>query len=69
MANHPDYKPARITCACGAVHETFSTRGDYSVEICSADHPFYTGRAKLHDTAGRIERFNQKYANALSTRA
>lgn len=62
MAQHPDYRPAKITCACGAVHETFSTRGDYSVDICSADHPFYTGVQKLVDTTGRIEKFNKKYA-------
>ncbi|HEY0254478.1 MAG TPA: 50S ribosomal protein L31 [Kofleriaceae bacterium] len=63
-ANHPDYRPAKITCACGAVHETFSTRGDFSVEICSADHPFYTGRQKRLDTAGRVERFNKQYAKS-----
>ncbi|MFT3696432.1 MAG: 50S ribosomal protein L31 [Kofleriaceae bacterium] len=66
MANHPDYRPATITCACGAVHHTFSTRGDYSVEICSADHPFYTGQQKRMDTTGRIERFNKQYARAVS---
>ena len=60
-ANHPDYRPSKITCACGQVIETFSTRGDFGVEICSNCHPFYTGKQKLIDTAGRIERFNKKY--------
>ena len=60
-ANHPHYRPARITCACGAVHETFSTRGDFGIDICSNCHPFFTGKQKLLDTAGRIDRFNKKY--------
>ena len=58
---HPDYKPAKITCACGNVIETHSTLGDYSVEICSACHPLFTGKQKMVDTAGRVERFNKKY--------
>ncbi len=58
---HPTYKPATIECACGAVVDTYSTRGSYKVEICSACHPFYTGKQKLIDSAGRIERFNRKY--------
>jgi len=60
-ANHPHYRPSTITCACGAEHVTFSTRGDFAVDICSNCHPFYTGKQKLVDTAGRIERFNRKY--------
>ncbi len=60
-AIHPDYKPTTISCACGASYETFSTRGDFAVEICSNCHPFYTGKQKLVDSAGRIERFNKKY--------
>jgi large subunit ribosomal protein L31 len=60
-ANHPHYMPTKISCACGAVHETFSTRADFSVDICSVCHPFYTGKQKLMDTAGRIDRFNKKY--------
>ncbi|ACY19042.1 50S ribosomal protein L31 [Haliangium ochraceum] len=60
-ANHPNYRPATITCACGAAIETFSTRGDFSVDICSSCHPFFTGKQKLVDTAGRIDRFNRKY--------
>ena len=58
---HPDYKPSKIHCACGSVIETFSTRGDFNTEICSSCHPFYTGKHKLVDTAGRIERFETKY--------
>lgn len=58
---HPGYKNASITCACGATYETRSTRGSYGVEICSACHPFFTGKQKLLDSAGRIERFNRKY--------
>jgi large subunit ribosomal protein L31 len=61
-ANHPNYRPSKITCACGHIFETFSTRGDFAVDICSNCHPFYTGKQKLVDTAGRIERFNKKYA-------
>jgi large subunit ribosomal protein L31 len=58
---HPDYKPTTVTCACGSAFETFSTRGSFMVEICSSCHPFYTGKQKLMDTQGRIERFNKKY--------
>lgn len=58
---HPNYKPAKITCACGAVIETRSTAGDISVEICSQCHPFFTGKQKLIDTAGRVDRFKKKY--------
>jgi len=64
---HPDYKPAKITCACGSVVETFSTRGDFATEICSSCHPFYTGKHKLVDTAGRIERFETKYKKSPKT--
>jgi large subunit ribosomal protein L31 len=60
---HPVYPPARITCACGNTVETKSTRGSFSVEICSNCHPFFTGKYKLVDTAGRIDRFRKKYAN------
>jgi large subunit ribosomal protein L31 len=58
---HPKYEPATITCACGNVIETRSTVRDIKVEICSACHPFFTGKQKLVDTAGRIERFRRKY--------
>jgi len=59
---HPVYKPATITCACGSVVDTYSTRGAFTVDICSACHPFYTGKQKFVDAAGRIERFQKKYA-------
>ncbi|MCB0220672.1 MAG: 50S ribosomal protein L31 [Chrysiogenetes bacterium] len=58
---HPNYAPVKITCACGAVFETRSTSGDFSLDICSQCHPFYTGKQKLVDTAGRVERFRRKY--------
>ena len=58
---HPNYELTKITCACGNVMETRSTSKDISIEICSACHPFFTGKQKLVDTAGRIERFNQRY--------
>jgi large subunit ribosomal protein L31 len=59
---HPVYPASRITCACGNIVETKSTRGSFSVEICSNCHPFFTGKYKLVDTAGRIDRFRKKYA-------
>ncbi|MDR0400902.1 MAG: 50S ribosomal protein L31 [Treponema sp.] len=58
---HPRYEMTKITCACGNVIETRSTAKDLKVEICSACHPFFTGKQKLVDTAGRIERFRRKY--------
>ena len=58
---HPEYKPVVITCACGNKIETRSTVNITHVEICSACHPFFTGKQKLVDTAGRIERFRKKY--------
>jgi large subunit ribosomal protein L31 len=58
---HPKYELTTITCACGNVIETRSTAKDVKVEICSSCHPFFTGKQKLVDTAGRIERFRRKY--------
>ncbi len=58
---HPTYQMARVHCACGNTFETRSTVPDIHVEICSACHPFYTGKQKLVDTAGRVERFRQRY--------
>jgi large subunit ribosomal protein L31 len=60
---HPEYKTVTITCACGASYPTRSTRDSYAVDVCGACHPFYTGRQKIMDTAGRVERFRKKYAN------
>ena len=59
---HPEYTQTNITCACGQVLEVGSTKEDIKVEICSKCHPFFTGKQKLIDTAGRIERFRRKYA-------
>ena len=58
---HPKYDFTKISCACGNVIETRSTVKDIKVEICSSCHPFFTGKQKLVDTAGRIERFRRKY--------
>jgi large subunit ribosomal protein L31 len=59
---HPDFYDTTVTCACGNVIELGSTRKDIRVEICSKCHPFFTGKQKLVDSAGRIERFRRKYA-------
>jgi large subunit ribosomal protein L31 len=58
---HPAYYTANVTCACGHSYVMASTRGSFAVEICSNCHPFYTGKQKLMDTAGRVERFQKKY--------
>ncbi len=59
---HPDYKPAKVLCACGNEIVTRSVRGDFHVEICANCHPFFTGKQKLIDTEGRVDRFNKKLA-------
>ena len=61
-AIHPDYKNAKIICNCGNVIETRSTRGDFHIEICANCHPFFTGKQKIMDTAGRIEKFKNRYS-------
>jgi large subunit ribosomal protein L31 len=58
---HPNYVKATIKCACGNVIETRSTKGDYTVEICSNCHPFFTGKQKFVDSAGMVEKFQRKY--------
>ena len=63
---HPDYKPTKVLCACGNEIVTRSVRGDFHVEICSNCHPFFTGKQKIMDTAGRIEKFKNRYGNASS---
>jgi len=63
---HPAYGPSKITCVCGNVIETRSTVKDFHVEICSACHPFFTGKQKLVDTAGRVERFRLKYGKGAA---
>ena len=61
---HPKYEPVQIKCACGEVIETRSTRKNVAVEVCSKCHPFYTGKQKIMDTEGRVERFKKKYGTA-----
>ena len=69
-AIHPNYHEIRVHCACGNAFVTRSThKGDISVEICSACHPFFTGKQKLMDTAGRVERFRRKYAKSDAGKA
>ncbi|RMH50060.1 MAG: 50S ribosomal protein L31 [Zetaproteobacteria bacterium] len=58
---HPEYKESTVTCSCGNVFKTRSTKGDMHVEICSNCHPFYTGKQKIVDTEGRVERFYKRY--------
>ena len=58
---HPDYKLSTVTCSCGHTFQVHGTMGDQSIELCSECHPFYTGKQKLVDTAGRIEQFKKKY--------
>jgi large subunit ribosomal protein L31 len=58
---HPKYVPSKIVCSCGHVLETRSTQPQIHVDICSACHPFYTGKQKIIDVAGRVERFNRRY--------
>jgi large subunit ribosomal protein L31 len=59
---HPKYEPANFTCSCGNVIETRSTIKSTHIEICNKCHPFYTGKQKLIDSAGRVERFQKRYA-------
>ena len=58
---HPNYQNTEIKCACGNVIETGSTNKDIRIEICSACHPFYTGKQKLVDTGGRVDKFRKRY--------
>jgi large subunit ribosomal protein L31 len=60
---HPEYVECRVTCACGNTFLTRSTKKDIRVEICSQCHPFFTGKQKLMDSAGRIEKFRKKYGD------
>jgi large subunit ribosomal protein L31 len=59
---HPEYSEMKVTCTCGNTFATRSTLGeDLAIEVCSACHPFYTGKQKIVDTAGRVEKFRKKY--------
>lgn len=66
---HPEYKDLEVICSCGNSFKTKSTitKGKLHIEICSACHPFYTGQQKIVDTAGRVDRFQQKYGKAKKT--
>lgn len=64
---HPEYKETTITCVCGNVINTKSTKKDIKTEICSSCHPFMTGKQKVMDTAGRVERFKKKYESKAET--
>ncbi|EQB63111.1 MAG: hypothetical protein RBG1_1C00001G0690 [candidate division Zixibacteria bacterium RBG-1] len=64
---HPEYFETTISCACGNIIQTRSTVKNIHVEICSACHPFFTGKQKLVDTAGRVERFRRKYRTKEKT--
>jgi large subunit ribosomal protein L31 len=66
-ATHPDYNEITVTCSCGNVFKTRSTLGkDLQVDVCSNCHPFYTGKQKMVDTAGRVDKFRKKYAAAAA---
>lgn len=60
---HPDIQDATITCACGNAFQTRSFLGDFKIDICNVCHPFFTGKQKLIDAEGRVERFKRKYGN------
>ena len=61
---HPDYNEIEVTCSCGSTFKTMSTmKKALHVEVCSSCHPFYTGKQKMIDTAGRVEKFNKKYGS------
>jgi large subunit ribosomal protein L31 len=66
---HPDYVVATVHCSCGNTFTTRSTRSELRVEICSNCHPFYTGKQKLVDTGGRVERFQRRYAKQQADQA
>ena len=67
---HPKYDDINVKCACGSIFQTRSThKGDIVLEICAACHPFFTGKQKLIDTAGRVDRFRRKFAQSDSAKA
>ncbi|MDP2912440.1 MAG: 50S ribosomal protein L31 [Candidatus Omnitrophota bacterium] len=65
---HPEYKEAIIACVCGEVIHTRSTKPNIHVEICSKCHPFFTGKQKLIDSAGRVEKFSKRYAGKIKSK-
>ena len=66
---HPDYNETTITCTCGAVYHTRSTRKNIKIGICAGCHPFFTGEQKFIDTAGRVEKFSRRYGSVKAARA
>ncbi|MDQ4124181.1 MAG: 50S ribosomal protein L31 [Actinomycetota bacterium] len=66
---HPDYIETKVTCSCGNTFTTRSVKPELHVELCNQCHPFYTGKQKLVDTGGRVERFQKKYANRAKPKA
>jgi len=66
---HPEYKEVAVHCSCGTTWKTRSTKPELRLEICSNCHPFFTGKAKLIDTAGRVERFQKRYAGTSAKKA
>jgi len=67
---HPDYQEIEVTCSCGSTFKTMSTmKKALHVEVCSACHPFYTGKQKIVDTGGRVDKFRKKYATAAAATA
>jgi large subunit ribosomal protein L31 len=65
---HPDYTETTITCTCGSVYHTRSTRKNIKIGICAACHPFFTGEQKFIDTAGRVEKFSRRYGSVKAAR-
>jgi len=65
---HPNYVEARVHCSCGNTFMTRSTKAELRTEVCSACHPFFTGEQRIVDTAGRVERFNKRWAKAAEAR-
>jgi large subunit ribosomal protein L31 len=66
---HPEYKEITVTCSCGNSFQTRSTVGhDLNIEVCASCHPFYTGKQKIVDTAGRVDKFRKKYAGVTGVR-
>ena len=66
---HPEYQECVVTCACGSTFKTQSTKKEIRVEICSQCHPFFTGKQKFIDSAGRVEKFKKKYGDAKDIKA
>ena len=66
---HPNYVEATVTCSCGNTFTTHSTKDTLSVELCNECHPFFTGKQKLVDSGGRVDRFNKRYGNRKPKKA